>query len=114
MDMQAVYRQKVNRIRSWIARNTKDLVVRRSCCRVCKRIGAVGRLVSRDKLQSVICRPGALERRDAASFQLHPCGEEFRVQNAERISESQVWYDYSPQLGPIISSVPYRITGDAS
>jgi hypothetical protein len=35
MDMQAVYRKKVNRIRRWLAGHTEDLVVCRFGCRKC-------------------------------------------------------------------------------
>src|SRR5665213_1174566 len=103
--MQTLHSKKVNRIRSWLARNTKNLVVRRSRCRECGGIWLMARVVSTAKLQSAIHRPGTGAGRDAKPLQPCYCSK----RSEERRSQGQVihkiWYDDPNQYGRFFSGI---------
>src|SRR5258705_8916741 len=75
LDMQTVYSKKVDRIRSWIARNTENMVVCRFSCRMCSGKWSVAWIIPCNELQDAIHRPRTVEGRNPATLQLCSCGQ---------------------------------------
>src|SRR5580693_10565594 len=113
MDMQTVYRKKVDRIRGWIARRTKNVVIYRSSCGVCSRERIVVGTVSDVELQGFIHRPGTLERRDATTIQCCSCGEGYCQNGLEGQASCEVWNDDTPKFRFLLPGTPNGIIGDA-
>src|ERR1019366_1949359 len=114
MDMQAVHRKKVDRIRRWIASHTENVVVCRFSCRVCKGRWHVAWTISRDQLQNFIYRPGAMERRNAEAFRFHPCCQGNLPFATQRFIKCEVWDNDTLELRLLVPSVSDRVVRDAA
>ena len=106
--MQTIRGKKIDRLRGWLARNTKNLVMYRLRCGVCAGWRPVDRVVSSDRLQSFVRGPRTLERGDSATIQLCTCRQKHSTRRLEGKSISQIWYDDTSEFGPILPSLSDR------
>src|SRR6266850_993694 len=112
--MRTFYSKKVNRFRRWLARNTQNLVVHRSSCRMCSEAWVMAWIISRDHLQSFIHRPGEVERRDATTIQQCTCGQGNTPFGTEGPAILEIWDNNQTESRYFIPSLPYRASGDAT
>src|ERR1700682_77806 len=112
--MQTLRSKKVNRLRSWIARNTENLVVCRFSCGMCSGRWHVAWTVSRNKLQSFIRGSRKMERRNATAFQHHSCWKGPSTFANQRLVICEVWNDNSLEHRQLLSGFSHRAYGDAT
>src|SRR6266446_4764663 len=114
LDMQAVHREKVLRIRRWIARNSQDMANDRFGCRKCEGLRELAGHFSRHAEPHLIYRSGTLQGRDAKAFQCGYCGQRIKAFRLEGKTLFEMWNLYQARLRGLSSGVSDGIAAVAA